>query len=158
MEILNQNSLNEELIRTLRCIPTLQYFGNEDFNRIVRASKLAKYSRGEEIVKEGEFDNRMFFLVSGCVHVLKNGIPIKTLDRTGDIFGEMGVIQGESRSASVIAEEETLCLLTDVSFMDNLKDEDKIAFCAVFYMMAAVVLAQRLRETSEELTRLKKGS
>jgi CRP-like cAMP-binding protein len=87
--------------------------------------------------------------VAGNVSIIKNGEEIDTLRRTGDIFGEMCVIDGNPRSASIQGIDDVTCLATDISFMDRLYNEDKIAFCSIFYQMVAEVLASRLRETSD---------
>jgi len=39
--------------------------------------------------------------------------------------------------------------------MDSLYNDDKVAFCSMFYQMVAEVLACRLRETSAELAKYK---
>jgi hypothetical protein len=61
----------------------------------------------------------------------------------------MCVIDGNPRSASIQGIDDVTCLATDISFMDRLYNEDKIAFCSIFYQMVAEVLASRLRETSD---------
>jgi len=63
--------------------------------------------------------------VAGNVSILKNGEEIDTLRHTGDIFGEMCVIDGKARSASIQAIDDVTCLATDVSFMDRLYNEDR---------------------------------
>ncbi|MEN6622983.1 MAG: cyclic nucleotide-binding domain-containing protein [Smithella sp.] len=85
----------------------------------------------------------------------KNDEEIGTLRRTGDIFGEMCVIDGSPRSASIEAIDDVTCLETDVSFMDRLFNEDKIVFASIFYQMIAEVLACRLRDTTSELAEIK---
>jgi CRP-like cAMP-binding protein len=86
---------------------------------------------------------------------MKKNAGITLLKRTGDIFGEMCVIDGTARSASVRTVEDSVCLSIDVSFIDNLNPGDRVTFCAVFYQILAEVLAQRLREANEELIRAK---
>ncbi len=80
---------------------------------------------------------------------------MKQLCRTGDIFGEMRLLSVSARTSSVEAVDETVCLATDVSAMDKLRKEDRVAFAAIYYMVMAEVLARRLKETSDELTRVR---
>ncbi len=142
---------NIELVHYLKELPTLQFFGKEDLKKILHFSKLKKYKPGEMIIEEGSADKWVYFLISGKVKIIKHGEQIDELQRTGDIFGEMCVIDGGPRSASVCAAGEVVCLATDVSFVDNLIADDQIAFCAIFYQIVAEVMARRLRETTEEL-------
>jgi CRP/FNR family transcriptional regulator, cyclic AMP receptor protein len=146
---------NLELMEKLKNVPVLHSFGKKDMNKLLSFSNVKKYSAGEIIIEEGSYDNWVYFLVDGNVSIIKNGEEIDTLRRTGDIFGEMCVIDGKPRSASIQAIDDVTCLATDVSFMDRLYNEDKVAFCSIFYQMVAEVLACRLRDTNEELVRTK---
>jgi CRP/FNR family transcriptional regulator, cyclic AMP receptor protein len=146
---------NLELIEKLKNVPVLHSFGKKDINKLLSFSNIKKYSAGENIIEEGSYDNWIYFLINGNIRIIKNGEEIDTLRRTGDIFGEMCVIDGCPRSASIQAIDDVTCLATDVSFMDHLYDEDKVAFCSIFYQMIAEVLACRLRETSGELAKIK---
>lgn len=142
---------NIEVFQQLKNLPSLQFFSKDDLNKILRFSQIKKYKAGEMIIKEGSNDKSVYFLISGRVRVVKHGEGIDVFQRTGDIFGEMCIIDGGPRSASVYAVEDVECLSTDISFVDNLVADDQIAFCAIFYQIIAEVLARRLRETSEEL-------
>ena len=144
---------NLELMEKLKNVPVLHSFGNKDMNKLFSFSNVKKYFAGENIIEEGSYDNWIYFLIEGNARIVKNGEEIDTLRRTGDIFGEMCVIDGRPRSASIEAIDDVTCLATDVSFMDSLYKEDKVAFCSIFYQMIAEVLACRLRETSSELVK-----
>ncbi len=152
MEAVNENL---GLIAKLKEVPTLRFFEKKDLNKILRYSKIKNYKPGDFIIEEGSFDNWVYFLINGKVKVMKHGEEIIILNRTGDIFGEMSIIDGSARSATVAAVDDTTCLATDVSFVDGMNPEDKLTFSAIFYNILSVVLAERLRETSEELIQLK---
>jgi CRP/FNR family transcriptional regulator, cyclic AMP receptor protein len=146
---------NLELMEKLKTVPVLHAFGKKDMNKLLSFSNVKKYSPGEIIIEEGSYDNWVYFLVSGSVSIIKDGEEIDTLRHTGDIFGEMCVIDGNPRSASIQAINDVICLATDVSFMDRLYNEDKVAFCSIFYQMVSEVLASRLRDTSNELVKVR---
>jgi CRP-like cAMP-binding protein len=146
---------NIELIEKLKNVPVLYSFGKKDINKLLSFSVIKKYFAGESIIDEGSYDSCIYFLVDGHVRIVKNDEEIGTLRRTGDIFGEMCVIDGSPRSASIEAIDDVTCLETDVSFMDRLFNEDKIVFASIFYQMIAEVLACRLRETTHELAQIK---
>ncbi|MBW2594838.1 MAG: cyclic nucleotide-binding domain-containing protein [Deltaproteobacteria bacterium] len=96
----------------------------------------------------------MYIILSGEVRVTKQGKEIATLDSAGGTFGELSVIDGEARSASVHAVTDTACLAIDMSFMDRMGDEERKGFDAIYYRTLSEILAQRLRETSNHLTRV----
>jgi CRP-like cAMP-binding protein len=141
------------LLNRLKDLTPLKFFDQKEFRNILKFSEIRSYPAGEPIIAEGSFDNRIFILITGAVSIMKKGKAISVLKRTGDIFGEMCVIDGTARSASVCAAEASACLSVDVSFIDTLDREDRVTFCAVFYQIIAEVLAQRLREANEELVR-----
>ena len=142
-------------IERLRNIPTISPFDEKSLEGLLGLSKIRKYEPEELIMEEGNFDSWIYFLISGKVNVIKDGNIISTLKRTGDIFGEMGVIDGSARSATIQAVEPTACLATDASYIDRLSGDDRLAFGYILYRVFSEILANRLRVTSEEFVRAK---
>ena len=136
-------------------MPSLADFSEKDLKGLLELSKIRKYEPGELILEEGVYDCWIYFLVSGKIKVVKHGEDLSVLRRTGDVFGEMGIIDGSPRSASVYAVDETVCLATDASYIDRLSGNDKNAFSGVLYLIFSEILANRLRLTSEELMKAK---
>lgn len=149
---------NINYIERLRKMPSLAEFSEKDLKGILELSKIRKYEPGEVILKEGVFDSWIYFLISGKIKVVKHDESLSVLRRTGDVFGEMGIIDGSPRSASVYAIDETVCLATDSSYIDRLSGNEKIAFSCILYRIFSEILANRLRLTSEELIRIKEGN
>ena len=146
---------NREIVEKLRTMPALSYFEEKDLEGILGLSKMLKYDPGELIIQEGQYDNWIFFIVSGKVSIQMKGETIAILKSRGDLFGEMGVIDGSPRSATIRAIDETFCLAIDVSYWDRLKGESKLALTCTLYRVFAEILASRLRLRDEEWVRLK---
>jgi len=76
---------------------------------MVKRSRLNHFGRGERVIEEGDDGDSMFVLLRGTARVLvaKNGseIPVATLT-AGNCFGEMSLLTGERRSATVRAEAD----------------------------------------------------
>jgi CRP/FNR family cyclic AMP-dependent transcriptional regulator len=141
------------IIQRLRSIPALQYFGEEDLKKILESSRMIRYEPHEAIISEGQCDSWIYFIIYGRVSIQKQGETIGILKDRGDIFGEMGIIDGSPRSATVVAQEDTVCLAIDASYLDRLPKEDRSAFESVLYQVLAQTLAGRLRITDEALVR-----
>lgn len=144
-------TISNELIGKLKQMPTLELFDEKALEGALQLSKIREYEPDELILEEGSYDNRIFFLVSGKVKINKNGKQLTVLKRAGDVFGEMGVIDGSARSASAHAVDAAVCLVTDISYIDRLTGNDKVAFGYILYRIFAESLANRLRLTNEEL-------
>jgi len=84
------------------------------------------------IVAEGKYDNWVYWLINGQIDVMKNEIKVATFRRIGDMFGEMGIVDGDAISASVLASSAVVRLAIDMSILDHPELEQKIskeAFC-----------------------------
>ena len=145
----------DDLIENLKKVPFLQSYEERFLKNILELSKLRRYSPDEVIAREGEYDCWLYVLLKGMIRISKNEEEIARLDTLGDTFGELAVIDGEARSATVYAATETTCLAIDGSFLDRMEQEERIEFEAVYYRLIAEILAHRLRTTSRELSRLK---
>lgn len=98
----------------------------------------------------------IYVVIAGEVKVMKQGKEIARMDdKSIASFGELAMIDGEARSASVVAVTGTTCLAIDASFLDRLKVSERNAFFSVFYRLLAEILCGRLRKTDEELVRVK---
>ena len=94
-----------------------------DLERLSTSCKIMVYARGDAIIREGAYDDRIFCLIAGRAEVWKNREHrIAVLENPGEIFGELGVIDGGARSASVKAvSANTICLSIDAA---NLHGDD----------------------------------
>lgn len=130
---------------------------DEDVEALAKLTRVAVYPAGDEIVEEGaEFDEEadgIFVLVDGAVEVrigMQNGSDGRLLVKLGpgEFFGEMSLLDGRPRSATVIATDETQCLvLHRWDFLRELRKNPEIAVAMLS------VLSGRIRATNEALGR-----
>jgi len=64
------------------------------------------YTQGTVIIREGEMSNSLFILQSGRVGIYKNDLKVAENDKAGTLFGEMSLILGRPRTATVVAETD----------------------------------------------------
>lgn len=109
------------------------------------------YRRSERIIKAGQQEQRMFIILEGSVSILlsdgKNTIQVAEL-KAGDFFGEISLFNNTPRSATVVAESDSVKLFY-IDSVDGLK-----AFLIKNPSFAAKmvhVLASRLAKTDEIL-------
>lgn len=138
-------------IQKLLAIPVFKDFEVESLGELLNASKIRKYEHGERIIKEGEHDSWLYFLLSGRVRITKHEKVLADLRRSGDVFGEMGMIGGFARSAFASAIGKTTCLAIDASKLDDITGKDKLAFSYTLYRIFAEIVTERLKSTTDEL-------
>jgi len=139
------------LFERFRKFPFLCSIDEKHLRTLLSLSKLRKYRSDEAITREGEHDSYMYIIITGQVRIMKQGERLARLRKQGDTFGELAILDGKTRSASVIAEIDSILLAMDVSFIDRIEPDKRYEFCTVFYKYLAEILAYRLRETDKDL-------
>jgi len=145
---------NNEIINQLMRIPALKSVDGDDLKDLMAASQTRAFSAGDVIFEEGTMGKLIFYLISGKVKVIKDDHELMTLQRTGDVFGEMGPIGDKARSASVKALSEVKCVEIDLSVIDGKNRSDTHMFRYLIFRGFAEILAGRLRYTTEQLLSL----
>lgn len=98
-------------------LPLFRELQSEALERLAAAARRQHYDHGELLVREGETGDSLFVIEAGEVRVAKSDA---SLDGTmvelarlgpGDFFGEMSLLTGEPRSATVTAQESCEVLM-----------------------------------------------
>ncbi|MCW8930948.1 MAG: cyclic nucleotide-binding domain-containing protein [Gammaproteobacteria bacterium] len=114
-----------EIINVLK-ISTLSHFMSDDeLALLVDSYEMISYSSGSVIFSEGDISEKMFILVSGMVEITQHmGVGERELKilNIGECFGEMGLITGETRSASALAKTDVQTLALSHEKFNNLLD------------------------------------
>ena len=108
------------------------------------------FKAGDTIIREGDEGDTAFFIVSGSVEVLvgTGGRRVGTLE-TGEVFGEMCLIEPGPRSATIVAQTDVECLETSYEeFTASIEDHPQRA---IAFMKT---LVRRLRQTNELMEKI----
>ncbi|WP_419785212.1 cyclic nucleotide-binding domain-containing protein [Pseudodesulfovibrio sp.] len=146
---------DKDILERIRCVPPFDALPDNYIRQAMRVASVRRYEAGEVLIEEGEFDNRVFFLIFGLLEILVKGNRVGSLRRLGDVFGEMGIIDGSPRSATISAVKTSLVITLDDTAIGSLGEVGKIFTQAVMYRIFAEVLAVRLRDANGEISRLK---
>jgi CRP/FNR family transcriptional regulator, cyclic AMP receptor protein len=142
----------EANLRLLQRVPLFSELSRDDLEQISRVAVARNYPRGVRVFHEGDRSDACYIVRSGDLRVTREhsdgrAIALATLG-PGDIFGELAMLDGEARSASVeaLSECELLALPAgDVRRM--LQSSSEITVKLV------VALTRRLREANERIAR-----
>jgi CRP/FNR family transcriptional regulator, cyclic AMP receptor protein len=142
---------------TLQRLP-LKAGESEQLESLLRLSTVRKYAPGETIIEEGERDPWVYLLLSGSLAIHREGTEIGRIDGPGEIFGEMRLLDGRGRSATVIAESATVCLAVNLAASTHgLSSDERAGALLLLYRIFTEYLATRLRIANDELARLRKA-
>jgi CRP-like cAMP-binding protein len=98
---------HDEARRILRGEPIFECLSDEQLEGMVKEAHLNHFGSGENMIEEGAEGASMFILLRGSasVSVSTNGSKIQVASlNAGDCFGEMSLLTGEKRSATVRAD------------------------------------------------------
>ncbi len=123
-----REDLRNEVIRELRAIDLFSPLGNDQIAVLADRSSKLRFAQGETLVRQGTSGDSLYVICAGNVLVeveSADGV-IATVAKlkTGAYFGEMSLLTGEARSASVIAETETEVVVVEKSGLADLLESD----------------------------------
>jgi CRP/FNR family transcriptional regulator/CRP/FNR family cyclic AMP-dependent transcriptional regulator len=143
-----------EILEFAQKVPLFKTLPERDILAICDIMIPRKFNSGEVIVREEDEQGQTFFLiVSGVVNVgvitPEGKQTILATMRRGDFFGEMTLLDGEPRSASVIAAEPcVLFMLYRNAFMEILEKYPKIT------VQMLIEMSRRLRRSNRHINTL----
>ena len=88
----------------LASFPLFSGIGKRQLRKLVRRATFAEYAPGDFVIQKGETGNSLHVILAGSARVL--GKPASRSLRMGDYFGELSLLDGTPRSATVIATGE----------------------------------------------------
>ena len=162
-------------VSVLKRVRILEPLTEQERAEVAERLTVAPFRRGEIITRQGSEAHHLYMITKGEVEVRiggdnGHGRRVATL-RTGDVFGEMALLTGEPRTATVKALTDVVCYrLTKEGFQDVLQRRPEIAdsishllaarklgLDAVGDELAAETVSQRMQDTRGDLlTRMRK--
>jgi CRP-like cAMP-binding protein len=95
----------------LRRVPLFAGLGRRELEEVARLTDEIELPAGRTLTTEGEYGHEFFVIVTGSARVERDGATLATL-RDGDFLGEIALLDGRPRSATVtVAEPSRLLVL-----------------------------------------------
>ncbi len=102
--------------------------------------------KGAVVFKEGDLEKSMGIIVKGAIDIVKENNVITTL-HSSQTFGEMSLIDGETRSATGIAAKETIIFFMGEEDLIKLTEDDPKLGVQLLWKLSKLI-SQRLRYTT----------
>ncbi len=121
-----------ELSEFLKYVPIFSQLPQDTIDMIAKIGSIKTFSKESVILMEDEDGSAMFFIVSGKVKVSRISSDGKEVILTAlgksDFFGEMSILDGLSRSATVVAiEDSELFIIQRNHFLDLITKHPEIS-------------------------------
>lgn len=144
--------LNSLIIDLLQKAPVFSMFSENEIRKMLYSGELVKierYKPMDVVIQEGDYGKWVYMLLSGAVRVVKQGAEICTLEKQGDIIGEIGAVKTMPRSASVIATKNTACLAINLGAIENMSGQEKTDYLRRLNDFFTPIIESRLQKTLE---------
>lgn len=126
-------------------VPLFRNLNGRSLARLEKFVRSRTFEPGDTVFAEGEEGVGFFLITAGRVELTRSGTALSQLG-PGEFFGEMALLDGRRRSATVTATEptETLALMRQ-DFLAELRQNPDLA------IEMLEVLSQRVRELDKRV-------
>jgi small-conductance mechanosensitive channel/CRP-like cAMP-binding protein len=130
-----------------------QYLETAELRELAAKMRHVHFKQGEKVIKQGETGDSMFILAEGLLHVFLsgngNGAEVRVGQLVpGEFFGEMSLLTGEPRGATILAMTDVVAHeITKESMTDLLSKRPQVAD-----LISRVVAERRIRNSEKMAT------
>jgi CRP-like cAMP-binding protein len=135
--------LLETVVRALERSDLFASLRDDQLRKVAARGELWQCAQGDVVVTEGDPSTSFFLVLSGAVTVRIQDREVGKLGPS-DVVGEMGVLLGKTRTATVIVDSPTVLLSFDAQVFRMLFER-----IPGFGMAIGRALAQRLETTTK---------
>ncbi|HSL15656.1 MAG TPA: cyclic nucleotide-binding domain-containing protein [Actinomycetota bacterium] len=127
----------------LATVPLFASLPPRQLRRVAAVSAVLDFPEGEEVVKEGQAGSTFYVIAEGAAKAVRGGRTVGRLE-AGRFFGELAVLGGTPRTASVITTEPTTCVvLSSKNLQKVLREEPAVALQILGYLAHRLAEAER---------------
>lgn len=122
---------NQRHFDQLRRLRFFHDFSGAEIWELLRASEWREYQDKDEIVREGQLDDRFYVIVNGSVTVEAGGQRVGLLNE-GDCFGESSYVAGVKRNSTIRADGPVTILSVSATLLEQVSADCQLRFNKVF--------------------------
>ncbi len=127
----NEKVDQQEQFDQLRKLRFFHDFSHAEIWEVLRASEWCNYATDDEIIREGELDDRFYIIVNGAVSVQSGRRQIGELTE-GDCFGETSYVRGARRTATIKATMPVVLVRVSSTLLEQASSACQLRFNKVF--------------------------
>lgn len=141
------NPKAQALLKVVEQIPMFSRVGRENAARVVQACEVRHLDTGATLCKVRESSDALYILLSGGLTVLsESGVDLAQIDPVAPV-GEMGMLTGQPRSATVRARQRSTVLSLRKAAFEGLMRKH-LAIARQVHRNVLTILSVRLNEAN----------
>ena len=128
----------KQLTAVLGAVPLFEGLTKKQLRKVTDLADVGRFMAGARLVKQGDIGDSFYVVLTGQAKVLVSGRTVNRL-LPGEHFGEISLLDGKPRTASVVAETEmTLVIITQRDFLGMLAKDPAITLALLEGMARTV--------------------
>jgi CRP-like cAMP-binding protein len=139
-------------IRHLQRVPLFSGFDEAELRRVADLTRIIEVPAGTSVIQIGDPGDSFFVIIDGTAAV-RTPVGAGNELRPGDFFGEMSLLDGEPRSATIVAATDLRLLVVDRLHFWRLLDETSDLMRRIL-----TILSRRVRHLEQTLNAIVRGS
>ena len=114
----------KEVLEHFRRVPLFAHVSERGLRAVVSAADELDEPAGKALVREGDHGRELFVLTSGSARVTRQGRELAMLG-PGDFFGEIALLAGGPRTATVTAESDVAVMILTPRQFETVLDSER---------------------------------
>ena len=98
--------VSRQAIPSLESIPVFEGLTKDEVLEVIERSTVVNFAPEDSIVRIGDFSEEMYLILSGTVEVRSSEAEVLAVLSAGQLFGEIGLIARNKRTADVVGVEK----------------------------------------------------
>jgi CRP-like cAMP-binding protein len=135
-------------------VPIFAGFPVSMIEQLQKAASVVTIDPESTILKQGDLNNNLYFLVLGTVEVYVDGGLVAALRRKGDLLGEMSVITSKPCSATIIAKTPVELICIDVLQFKKVLGDNTEQYDHILYRIYSQILTDKVNITNQRAKRV----
>ncbi len=128
-------------------VPLFSGLAPRHLKRLADLTEEQRYMEGARVVREGDIGDTFYVILEGGAKVMSRAGRVVNRLRPGDFFGEISLLDGGPRTASVVADTPlTMLALQRNAFLKMIRQEPEVGVKLLAY--AATMLRRLERSAS----------
>jgi CRP-like cAMP-binding protein len=152
---------SSDVLDKLRKIPIFEQIKDNDdhMQRLFERTRLREFHSNDVIIKENDLGSEMYIVFSGSVEIQKrtragDDYTVVILNAEQNVFfGEIGLLLNDRRSATVVAEDDSVFLMTTRDKFKKFGESESYVALLITRQIAQI-LARRLFKTNQDVVTL----